>query len=151
MTAKALLDIIKQPKSQGARSVKYCGWPIIVNLWAPRKATTSRCVWGLALPWWNFRPLHLDSGICPFMSLVKKINAQRPESGCKGLKFHHDNARPHTHRDVVAFLEVHEFIIMDHPPYSPDPAPCALWPFDYIKQHLSDHTSVKVLMPKSPN
>ena len=42
--------------------------------------------------------------------LVKDINTQRPESGCKGLKFHHDNARPHTHRDVVAFLEVQEFL-----------------------------------------
>ena len=34
---------------------------------------------------------------------------------------------------------------MDHPPYSPDLAPCDFWLFDYIKQRLSDHTSVKSL------
>ena len=59
--------------------------------------------------------------------LVKDINVQRTETGCKGLKFHHDNARPHTHQDVVAFLEAHVFTIMDHPPYSPDLAPCDLY------------------------
>ena len=70
--------------------------------------------------------------------LVKYINTQRPESECKGLKCHHDNARLHTHRDVVAFLEAHEFTIMDHLPYSPDLAPWDFWLFDYIKQRLSD-------------
>ena len=66
-------------------------------------------------------------------------------SGCKKLKFHHDNAKPHVHKDVAAFLEAEEFTIMDHPPYSPDLAPCDFWLFDYIKQRLSDHTTVKSL------
>jgi hypothetical protein len=28
--------------------------------------------------------------------------------------------------------------IIDHPPYSPDLAPCDYWLFDHIKQHLGD-------------
>ena len=32
---------------------------------------------------------YIDETLKP---LVKGINAQRSESGCKGLKFHHDNA-----------------------------------------------------------
>ena len=31
---------------------------------------------------------------------------------------------------------------MDHPPYSPDLAASDFWLFNYIKQRLSDHTSV---------
>jgi histone-lysine N-methyltransferase SETMAR len=77
--------------------------------------------------------------------LVKVLQSKRPETGCKNLKFHHDNARPHVHEDVVAFLEAQDFTIMDHPPYSPDLAPCDFWLFDYIKQRLSDHTSVESL------
>ena len=34
---------------------------------------------------------------------------------------------------------------MDHPTYSPELAPCDFWLFDYIKQRLSDHASVKIL------
>jgi len=32
---------------------------------------------------------------------------------------------------------------MDHPPYSPNLAPCDFWRFDYIKQRINDHTSLK--------
>jgi histone-lysine N-methyltransferase SETMAR len=78
--------------------------------------------------------------------LVKVINKQRPAYGCKNLKFHHDNARPHVHQNVVNYLKEQNFILMDHPPYSPDLAPCDFWLFDYIKQRLTDHTSEKSLI-----
>ena len=77
--------------------------------------------------------------------LVKVINFVRPEMGCKNLKFHHDNAKPHVHQEVVAFLEAQEFIVIKHPPYSPYLALCDFRLFDYIKQRLSDHTTVKSL------
>jgi histone-lysine N-methyltransferase SETMAR len=77
--------------------------------------------------------------------LVRILNEQRPQCGTKNLKFHHDNARPHTHSSVIAYLERQNFTIMDHPPYSPDLAPSDFWLFNYIKQRLSDHTSVESL------
>ncbi len=61
--------------------------------------------------------------------LIKGLKEQRPESGCRNLKFHHDNARPHIHHLVVGLLEAEKFVIMDHPPYSPDLAPCDFWLF----------------------
>jgi len=69
--------------------------------------------------------------------LIKAIKSERPTLGCKYLKFHHDNAKPHVHKNVVAFLEAEEFIIMEHPPYSPDLAPCDFW--------FSNHETVKSL------
>ena len=36
-------------------------------------------------------------------------------------------------------------MVMKHPPYLPDLAPFDFWLFDYIKQRLSDHTTVKSL------
>lgn len=54
------------------------------------------------------------------------------------MKFHHDNARPHVAKCVVAYLESENFTIVDHPPYSPDLAPSDFWLFDYVKQRLRD-------------
>jgi len=56
--------------------------------------------------------------------LVNRLNEHRPLCGTKNLKFHHDNARPHVHSNVISYLESQNFIIMDHPLYSPDLAPC---------------------------
>ena len=78
--------------------------------------------------------------------LVRTLEEQRSKSGCHGLKFYQDNARPHVASMVITFLKDHEFIIMDHPPYSPDLAPSDFWLFDYIKTRLSDHTSEKSLI-----
>ena len=77
--------------------------------------------------------------------LVRVLNQQRPVSSTKNLKFHHDNARPHVHSRVKSYLKSQNFIIMDHPPYSPDLAPSDFWLFDYIKQRLGSHTSVQSL------
>ena len=49
------------------------------------------------------------------------------------------------HETVVEFLKEEKFTIMDHPPYSPDLAPCDFWLFDYIKQRLGDHLTVESL------
>ena len=51
-------------------------------------------------------------------TLVKSLNEQRPTCGTKNMKFHHDNALPHVHLDVINYLN--SMIIMEHPPYSPD-------------------------------
>ena len=53
----------------------------------------------------------------------------------------HDNARPHVAKNVKAYLESEGMVTIDHPPYSPDLAPCDFWLFDKIKQSLTDHKS----------
>ena len=35
-------------------------------------------------------------------------------------KIHHDNGRPHVHKDVIDFLESEGFMIIEHPAHSPD-------------------------------
>lgn len=85
---------------------------------------------------------YLDDCLKP---LVKALNKQRPISSTKNVKFHHDNARAHIHSQVKTYLESENFIIMEHPPYSPDLAPSDFWLFDYIKQRLSDATDAKSL------
>ena len=56
--------------------------------------------------------------------------------GAKNIKFHHDNARLLVHKSVKEYLLEEKFVIMGHPPYSPDLAPCDFWLFDYIKARL---------------
>lgn len=63
---------------------------------------------------------------------------QRKRSGLRGMKLLHDNARPHIHSNTRNFVSSSGIIEIDHPPYSPDLAPCDFWLFDYIKKHLDD-------------
>jgi len=77
--------------------------------------------------------------------LTSSINEQRPTSGTKNMKFHHDNAKPHVAKCVKSYLNSNGFTIIRHPPYSPDLAPSDFWLFDYIKRQLTDHTNRKSL------
>ncbi|CAF2698908.1 unnamed protein product [Rotaria sp. Silwood2] len=63
----------------------------------------------------------------------------------KGIKLLQDNARPHIHSDVINYLTEEGIIIMSHPPYSPDLAPCDYWLNDYIKRNLTDQPDEKSL------
>ncbi|CAF4847578.1 unnamed protein product [Rotaria sp. Silwood1] len=77
--------------------------------------------------------------------VVKEILKQRRSAGTQGIKLLHDNARPHTHSDVINYLTEQHIKIMPHPPYSPDLAPCDYWLNDYIKCNLSDQPNEKSL------
>jgi hypothetical protein len=70
--------------------------------------------------------------------LVKAINKQRPKSGTHGLKLLIDGAKPHTHSETIHFIQSNGLLIIDHPPYSPDLAPCDYWLFDLVKQRLNE-------------
>ena len=72
--------------------------------------------------------------------LFKELKKQRPKSGLTNIKILHDNARPHTAKNTFSFLEDEGVAIIDHPPYSPDLAPCDFWLFDYLKRNLGDYT-----------
>ncbi|CAF4698778.1 unnamed protein product, partial [Rotaria sp. Silwood2] len=43
------------------------------------------------------------------------------------------------------YLTEEDIIIMSHPPYSPDLAPCDYWLNDYIKRNLTDQPDEKSL------
>lgn len=77
--------------------------------------------------------------------IIKEIRRQRPHSGTKNMKFHHDNARPHVKVEVITHLENTGITIIRHPPYSPDLAPSDFWLFDLVKRNLQDHDSVQSL------
>ena len=49
------------------------------------------------------------------------------KSSLTKYKLLHDNGSPHTHRDVVNYLEEEGMEIISHPPHSPDLAPCDFW------------------------
>ncbi|CAF4619571.1 unnamed protein product, partial [Didymodactylos carnosus] len=60
-------------------------------------------------------------------SVVKEIWKQRKSAGTKGIKLLRDNAIPHIQSDVTNYLTEEGIIIISHPPYSPDIAPCDYW------------------------
>jgi len=70
--------------------------------------------------------------------LIDEIKRQRPSYGTRGIKIHHDNGRPHVHKDVSAYLQSEGLTIIPHPPNSPDLSPCDFWLFDLIKDNLSN-------------
>lgn len=77
--------------------------------------------------------------------MFKDFMKQRPKSGLKNVKFHHDNAKPHVAQSVINYLNEQKVIIMEHPPYSPDLAPSDFWLFDYVKKQLDNHTDAESL------
>ena len=72
------------------------------------------------------------------LSEVEKFyHNRRPRTGTRGLRLLHDNARPHKTKLVREKLESMRVVELDHPPYSPDLAPCDFWLFPKLKKHLS--------------
>ena len=77
--------------------------------------------------------------------LIEEIRKQRPTSGTHAIKLHHDNAKPHVHKEVLNYLESEGIKIIRQPPNSPDLAPCDFWLFDLIKQNLADQSNSQSL------
>lgn len=76
---------------------------------------------------------------------IKKVMEERTNSGVKNMKILHDNAKPHIAKIVKTYLENEGITIIDHPPYSPDLAPCDFWLFSKLKQSLDSHSDVESL------
>nr|CAH7735858.1 unnamed protein product [Callosobruchus chinensis] len=65
---------------------------------------------------------------------TQKSHPRSPERRLsKGVRFHHDNARPHVSRQTTALLD---WKLLDHAPYSRDLAPSDFHLFPKLKQHL---------------
>ena len=85
---------------------------------------------------------YIESTLKP---LVESIKTARPKCGTKNLILHHDNARPHVEGTVIDFIIEQDMTIMEHPPYSPDLAPCDFWLNSYIKDRLVEQPNVEAL------
>jgi histone-lysine N-methyltransferase SETMAR len=69
--------------------------------------------------------------VLPLVS--KAFQEKRPHHK---LRIHHDNAPAHRSAVVSDFLEENSIVLVPHPPYSPDLAPCDFWLFPILKDHL---------------
>lgn len=87
-------------------------------------------------------PNYLENCLKPTFEFVKKI---RKKKGVYGLLLLDDNASPHRTPDVIKYVQDMGMQIIDHPPYSPDLAPCDYWLFDHIKNHLGDEETSQTI------
>ena len=69
--------------------------------------------------------------------IQKHYFKRRSATGLKGIKLLHDNARPHKSKEVKETIAAMGLEELEHPPYSPDLAPCDFWLFDGLKRHLA--------------
>ncbi|GFW93005.1 histone-lysine N-methyltransferase SETMAR [Trichonephila clavipes] len=63
-------------------------------------------------------------------------NSEQEKMLTKGVRFHHDNARPHTANRTTALVERFGWEMVSHPPYSPDLAPSDFHLFPELKKTL---------------
>jgi histone-lysine N-methyltransferase SETMAR len=74
---------------------------------------------------------------CTLLTTVhEKIRRKRPGKRSKGILFLHDNARPHTAHRTRSHLKSLKWMVLEHPPYSPDLAPSDYALFGKIKKPL---------------
>ena len=73
------------------------------------------------------------------------IKGQRVSCGTKSIVLLNGNARCHTSKATNNFLVQQDIIMVKHPPYSPDLAPCDFWLFDYLIRNLDSYDNEKQL------
>jgi transposase len=76
------------------------------------------------------------------------VERRRPEIWPVVWIFHHDNAPAHDALAVREFLAKKSIMKLDHPPYSPDLAPCDIWLLPKLKtilkgQRFSDIANIQ--------
>jgi hypothetical protein len=69
-------------------------------------------------------------------SIKKKLADCRPKLRTTRVDLHVDNAKPQTSKMSIEKIEELGFVLLPQPPYSPDLAPCDVFLFVYLKQHL---------------
>ena len=68
--------------------------------------------------------------------VLAAVAERRPRTRHRGLLLHHDNAAAHRANATQEFLQMEKVQQLDHPPYSPDLAPCDFFVFPFIKWKL---------------
>ena len=68
--------------------------------------------------------------------VLAAVAERRPQTRHRGLLLHHDNAAAHRAAATQDFLNGERIQQLDHPPYSPDLAPCDFFVFLFVKSKL---------------
>jgi len=68
--------------------------------------------------------------------VLASVAERRPRTRHRGLLLHHDNAAAHRAAATQDFLNGERIQQLDHPPYSPDLAPCDVFVFLFVKSKL---------------
>jgi len=80
----------------------------------------------------KYRWLHYQQCYLEVLTrLWESVQGKRPGIWPDKWILHHDNAPAHDALRVCKFLAKNSITKMDHPPYSPDLAPCDFWLFPY--------------------
>ena len=67
---------------------------------------------------------------------LREVEQPRPSTRTKWLKLLHNNARPHKTKQVKAKIASMGMVELEHPPYSPDLAPCDFYLFPKLKEYI---------------
>ena len=71
---------------------------------------------------------------CDVLRLCENVRRMRPQKWQnQNLIIHHDNAPAHRSFKIQQFLAKNNMIVIPHPPYSPDLAPCDFFLFPKLK------------------
>jgi histone-lysine N-methyltransferase SETMAR len=63
-----------------------------------------------------------------------KLAERRPRLRATGAHLHMDNAKPHRSKKSIDKADEMGFVLVPHPPYSPDIAPSDFFLFGYLKE-----------------
>jgi histone-lysine N-methyltransferase SETMAR len=70
-------------------------------------------------------------------SIEMKLSQRRPRLRATGAHLHMDNAKPHRSKKSIEKAGEMGFVLVPHPPYSPDIAPSDFFLFGYLKECLA--------------
>lgn len=71
-------------------------------------------------------------------SIQQWARKRRPMTGVSSFLIHMDNAPCHNSRSTKEYLRQYNFNRLEHPPYSPDLAPCDFHLFGWMKSHFAN-------------
>ena len=74
---------------------------------------------------------------CEVRSSIKFLKNKQRGMPNAGVVLLHDNSRPHADRRSTHFLQEFSWEVFNHPPYSPDLAPCGFHIFLHLEKFLS--------------
>uniref|UniRef100_A0A3Q0SYF5 Tc1-like transposase DDE domain-containing protein n=1 Tax=Amphilophus citrinellus TaxID=61819 RepID=A0A3Q0SYF5_AMPCI len=104
----------------------------------PKKAKVVSSAWKVMVSvFWNAKGIVGEYYAILLRQLQKVIKSKWPGKLTKEVLFHQDNAP--AHKSVAVMAAVHDcgFELVDHPPYSPDLAPCDYFLFTNMKKGLA--------------
>ena len=67
-------------------------------------------------------------------AIDQSYRKRRPVSGAKGIFLHFDNSPIHKSQQSIEKINELGFILLEHPPYSPDIAPSDFWLFGFLDE-----------------